>query len=102
MVFILMIILAAPQFILVESRISPISFIFALFLLFIQDNYGVKSSAASQKVKALYRELNLQKLYQDCEEESYKNILELISQKSANLPKEMFLEFVTKIYKRDK
>lgn len=50
----------------------------------------------------MYRELDLKKLYQECEEESYKNILELISQKSANLPKEMFLEFVKKIYKRDK
>jgi len=68
----------------------------------LKDNYGVKSSSASDKVKALYHELNLKKLYQDCEEESYQHILELISQKSANLPKEMFLEFVKKIYKRDK
>jgi len=62
----------------------------------------VKSPASSEKVKVLYRELNLKKLYEEYEEESYSRILELISLKSANLPKEMFLEFVKKIYKRDK
>jgi len=62
----------------------------------------VKSPASSEKVKVLYHELNLKKLYEEYEEESYSRILELISLKSANLPKEMFLEFVKKIYKRDK
>ena len=62
----------------------------------------MKSPASSEKVKVLYRELNLKKLYEEYEEESYSRILELISLKSANLPKEMFLEFVKKIYKRDK
>ncbi|KAJ7375669.1 hypothetical protein OS493_039705 [Desmophyllum pertusum] len=68
----------------------------------LKEHYGVKNSASSEKVKALYHELNLKKVYHEHEEESYKRILELISQKSANLPKEMFLEFVKKIYKRDK
>lgn len=68
----------------------------------LKDNYGKKGSEASDKVKVLYRELNLKRAYQEYEEESYKNILELISNKSGNLPKEMFLEFVKKIYKRDK
>lgn len=62
----------------------------------------MKSPTSSEKVKVLYHELNLKKRYEEYEEESYKRILELISQKSANLPKEMFLEFVKKIYKRDK
>jgi len=68
----------------------------------LKENYGVKSPTSSEKVKVLYHELNLKKLYEEYEEESYTRILELISQKSANLPKEMFLEFVKKIYKRDK
>ena len=53
-------------------------------------------------MKELYNALNLKNVYQDYEEESYKSILELISQKSGNLPKEVFLEFVKKIYKREK
>lgn len=68
----------------------------------LKDNYGVKCQTSSEKVKQLYQELNLKNVYQEYEEESYKSILELISQKSENLPKEMFLEFVKKIYKRDK
>ncbi|XP_074617541.1 farnesyl pyrophosphate synthase-like isoform X2 [Acropora palmata] len=68
----------------------------------LKDNYGVKNSAASDKVKKLYNELELKKLYQEYEEESYQQILQLIARKSENLPKEMFLEFVKKIYKRDK
>lgn len=62
----------------------------------------MKSPTSAEKVKVLYHELNLKKLYEEYEEESYTRILELISKKCANLPKEMFLEFVKKIYKRDK
>lgn len=62
----------------------------------------MKNSAASDKVKKLYNELELKKRYQEYEEESYQQILQLIARKSENLPKEMFLEFVKKIYKRDK
>ncbi|KAM7440820.1 hypothetical protein ABFA07_010058 [Porites harrisoni] len=68
----------------------------------LKNNYGVKSQEASARIKELYNELNLKKVYQYYEEESYKSILELISQKSGNLPKEVFLEFVKKIYKREK
>ncbi|KAK2551855.1 Farnesyl pyrophosphate synthase [Acropora cervicornis] len=68
----------------------------------LKDNYGVKNSAASDKVKKLYNEMELKKLYQEYEQESYQQILQLIARKSENLPKEMFLEFVKKIYKRDK
>ena len=62
----------------------------------------MKNARSSEKVKVLYHELQLKKLYEEYEEESYTRILELISQKSTNLPKGMFLEFVKKIYKRDK
>lgn len=78
----------------------------------LKDNYGKKDSASSEKedkskkdsskVKKLYHELNLKQVFKDYEEESYKNIVELISQKSGNLPEGLFLEFVKKIYKRNK
>ena len=44
----------------------------------------------------------MKQVYKYFKEESYKNIVELISQKSANLPVGLFLEFVKKIYKRYK
>ena len=72
------------------------------FNFFPQENYGVKSLESSAKVKALYRELNLKKVYEEYEEESYRNILQLISDNSGDLPRAMFQEFVRKIYKRDK
>ena len=53
-------------------------------------------------MKKWYHELNLKQVFKDYEEESYKNIVELISQKSGNLSEGLFLEFVKKILKRDK
>ena len=61
-----------------------------------------KSTRDSSKVKKLYHEFNLKQVFKDYEEESYKNIVELISQKSGNLPEGLFLEFVKKIFKRNK
>ena len=69
------------------------------FYTFFQED---KSKKDSSKVKKLYHELNLKQVFKDYEEESYKNIVELISQKSGNLPEGLFLEFVKKIYKRNK
>ena len=69
------------------------------FVYFFQED---KSKKDSSKVKKLYHELNLKQVFKDYEEESYKNIVELISQKSGNLPEGLFLEFVKKIYKRNK
>ena len=70
-----------------------------ILITFFQED---KSKKDSSKVKKLYHELNLKQVFKDYEEESYKNILELISQKSGNLPEGLFLEFVKKIYKRNK
>ena len=62
----------------------------------------MRETAASDKVKALYGELRLKEAYQEHEEESYQRILKLIDEHSQNLPKEVFLSFVRKIYKRNK
>ena len=53
-------------------------------------------------MKKWYHELNLKQVFKDYGEECYKNIVELISQKSGNLSEGLFLEFVKKIFKRDK
>ena len=63
------------------------------WLFFFQE---VKSKKDSSKVKKWYHELNLKQVFKEYEEESYKNIVELISQKSGNLSEGLFLEFVKK------
>ena len=63
------------------------------WLVFFQE---VKSKKDSSKVKKWYHELNLKQVFKDYEEECYKNIVELISQKSGNLSEGLFLEFVKK------
>ena len=65
-------------------------------------HYGERSTAASSKVKELYQELGLKQVYREYEEVSHQRILNLIDERSKNLPKEMFLSFVRKIYKRNK
>ena len=47
-------------------------------------------------MKKWYHELNLKQVFKEYEEECYKNIVELLSQKSGNLSEGLFLEFVKK------
>ena len=71
---------------------------------FPQDNYARKEPAeCAEKVKQIYRELNLEQVYRDYEESSYASLMELIERESAtaNLPKELFVEFANRIYKRN-
>ena len=63
------------------------------WLFFFQE---VKSKKDSSKVKKWYHELNLKQVFKEYEDECYKNIVELISQKSGNLSEGLFLEFVKK------
>ena len=67
-----------------------------------QENYGKKDETATQKVKALYKELKLRETFSSYEEESYQKIQKLISEKSGCLPESLFLDFAKKIYKRNK
>jgi len=54
------------------------------------------------KVKDLYKTMGLQEVYTEYEEQSYKDLSQLIEKLSGNLPKEMFTAFAQKIYKRQK
>jgi farnesyl diphosphate synthase len=53
-------------------------------------------------VKKLYRELNLEQVYRDYEERSYRSLMELIEREAqaASLPSALFVEFANRIYKR--
>ena len=67
-------------------------------------NYGRKDDAAEAKVKEVFRELDLQTLYQNYEESRVGEIKKMIAavDESEGLKKEVFESFLAKIYKRSK
>ncbi|KAK7517000.1 ERG20 farnesyl diphosphate synthase [Phyllosticta citriasiana] len=70
----------------------------------LEDNYGRKDKECEARVKKLYDELQLEKLYQEYEEKIVGEIREKISKvdESEGLKKSVFDEFLRKIYKRSK
>lgn len=55
----------------------------------------------SQKSRStLYKDLRLETVFHEYEEESYSRLVKLIDTEVTNLPKGMFLEFANRIYKR--
>ena len=70
--------------------------------LFLQENYGKPEAERVQKVKKLYNDLDLQQAFMDFEESSYSEILSLIDSYHGKLPKDLFIAFTNKIYKRTK
>lgn len=70
----------------------------------LEENYGQKDSAKEAKVKAVYDELNLQQVYLDYEEKCVGELRTMISKvdESQGLKKQVFEEFLKKIYKRSK
>ena len=70
--------------------------------MFFQDNYAQQDPKKVARVKELYLVLNLPKVYAEFEDSSYKEIMELIDTESGDLPKEIFITFANKIYKRNK
>ena len=64
-------------------------------------NYGQKDEAKVNKVKQVFNELNIEKVYQDYEEQSYTRIQQLVLKVNDDiLPRKMFLDFMDRIYKR--
>jgi len=53
-------------------------------------------------VKSVYQELNLTKLFQDYEESSYIQLISDIQSFTGSIPKDVFIGFANKIYKRNK
>ncbi len=53
-------------------------------------------------MKTLYRELNLEAVYRDYEGASYQKLLGMVEKEAVEvgLPKQLFLEFANRIYKR--
>lgn len=68
----------------------------------LQENYAKKDPAKVAAVKAIYKELEIEKAYRDYEEQSYKDLIALINKLGGDLSKEMFVSYANKIYKRIK
>lgn len=70
----------------------------------LDQNYGRKESEPEAKVKALYKELDLETVYKQYEEEVVGGIRNKIAaiDESSGLKKEVFEAFLSKIYKRSK
>ncbi|KAI7870596.1 farnesyl pyrophosphate synthase [Spinellus fusiger] len=67
-------------------------------------NYGQKNSESEAKVKAIYIDLEIERLYKEFEEKSYQQVTELINSvdESLGVKKTVFTTFMNKIYKRTK
>ncbi|XP_060070259.1 farnesyl pyrophosphate synthase-like [Ylistrum balloti] len=68
----------------------------------LEENYGQPEEDKVLNVKAVYKVLDLEQLYQDYEEKSYREIIQDIQSFKGQIPKEVFTDFVSKIYKRNK
>lgn len=66
-----------------------------------QESYGRDEPAAVERVKALYRELQLEQLFQAYEQRSFEELSARI-QAQTQLPQAVFLLLLKKIYKRTK
>lgn len=64
-------------------------------------NYGKKEEINVKRVKQLYQELDLENLFKNYEEESFRSIQKLLGQVS-EMPKDVFNDLLKKIYKRSK
>jgi farnesyl diphosphate synthase len=69
----------------------------------LEQNYGQKDMDKVNTVKQLYRDLNLEQVYRNYEEASYKDMETKINKIDEQvLNKEIFHRFAKKIYKRNK
>lgn len=62
--------------------------------------YGTQAEADVQRVKALYEELGLPRLYSEFEQRSYDEMDQRIQQLPADLPKAIFYQIMSSIYRR--
>ncbi|GAA5957022.1 hypothetical protein JCM3765_005383 [Sporobolomyces pararoseus] len=73
----------------------------------LDENYGVKNSESEAKIKAVYKELELARQFQEYEASSYEQLNKLINEipeggSEDGLKREIFQSFLAKVYKRQK
>jgi len=67
----------------------------------IEDNYGKKEEECVARVKAVYREIDVEKDFKDYENQSYEKLRNLI-EKQTFVPPGLYMKLLKKIYKRQK
>lgn len=67
----------------------------------LEDNYGKHDDASVEKVKALYRELDLESVFKKYEQASHDELMAKVEAQDA-LPAGVFTAMLSKIYKRSK
>ncbi|XP_071495745.1 farnesyl pyrophosphate synthase-like [Diadema antillarum] len=68
----------------------------------LEENYGMDDPEKVAKVKELYMTLDLEAVYREYEETSYRDLMESIEAHCHSLPKNIFVAFANRIYKRKK
>jgi farnesyl diphosphate synthase len=53
-------------------------------------------------VKQLYKDLNLEKVFHNYEEATYAELMDLIKKEAKGVPEKVFMDFSSKIFKRQK
>jgi len=69
--------------------------------LVIQENYGRWEPECVERIKQLYRDLNLVSVYKKYELNNYELICRLVEQTSRGMPHKVFYKMLEKIYKRE-
>jgi len=64
------------------------------------EHYGQESPESVQKVKQLYKELDIEGIFKAYEQSSYEEICELINSTDSSIPRACFTDLLAKIYKR--
>lgn len=67
----------------------------------LKENYGRNDPAKVDKVKQIYKELDLEKVYRDYEQSSFAEIQHMIDDVTA-VPQAIFRDFAKRIFKRQK
>ena len=70
-------------------------------MLGLQENYGKDNESSITAIKGVFREINVESIFKQYEQESYERLSALISQQNV-LPEEVFTALLKKIYKRQK
>eukprot|EP01095_Lingulamoeba_sp_RSL-Kostka_P009542 TRINITY_DN3317_c1_g6_i1.p1 TRINITY_DN3317_c1_g6~~TRINITY_DN3317_c1_g6_i1.p1 ORF type:complete len:357 (-),score=125.95 TRINITY_DN3317_c1_g6_i1:85-1155(-) len=68
----------------------------------ISNHYGSENAEDVAIIKKLYKDLDLETIFSDYEEESYQQLSTLINEVNDDFPKEIFDKLLAKIYKRSK
>ncbi|MFS7940857.1 Farnesyl diphosphate synthase 2 [Helianthus anomalus] len=68
----------------------------------LQENYGKKDPSSVAKVKELYHTLNLQGVFEEYENASYKKLITSIEGHPSKAVQAVLKSFLGKIYKRQK